>query len=480
MAPKRHLHNAPRPNQSGNAYTALVDLPHDGSDPIFEGRDGKVDGIDDNSLVNASQSVSAAAASPPQSPNNDPTAMVLQFTRDSFGSSGTMAENFIKTAMETIENTNERYHDTQDYIKKTCDDIHDLVIDNNDNTQRHIAALLKPLYNQMESVLQKMDMVLDENTALHIAYKNSRTETGALKAAVDTLTRKIDEHAVSSAPTSPTMTASPTSMEEMTMQLCVVQHDIQDVLEAVRNPPSKRKRRTSNQDTEPTMPTNRKPATNRQRDASPEHSMMHSKHATTAAQDALDALMIKYPPCPLAISSTDATTNPLPESPAAQDTTRPGAPTTAPVENAGWKTVGGKATQKKMESEKADNKQTTKTTSHTHTMKNGGRGKNTHQPHKSSTPTKKTWAEVVKSGGINVQIVLGNGNLGSATSTARRGERRGGVVRRLVQKPGVGERGEVGKGRGGTKAAIVGGADVKGSKGEGGTGSGGGDGPKVL
>jgi hypothetical protein len=428
MAPKRHLHNAPRHKQSGHAYTALVDLPHDGSDSTFDGRDGKGDGIDDNSLVNASQSISAAAASPPQSPNNDPIAMALQITTDSFGSFGTMVENFMKTATEAIVNTDAQYHDTQDYIKKTCDDIDDLVIDNNDNTQRHIATLLKPLYNQMESVLQKMDMVLDENTELRTAYNNSRTETAALKAAVDTLTRKIDKYAISSAPASPNLIASPTSMEEMTMQLCIVQHDIQDVLEAVRNPPGKRKRRTSNQDTESTMPTNQRLATNRQRDASPEHSMMHSKHATTAAQDALDALMIKYLPRPLAISSTNATTNPPPESPAAQDTTLPDAPTTAPAETAGWKTVGGKATQKKMESEKADNKQMTRTASHTHTTKNGGRGKNTHQPHKSSIPTKKTWAEVVRCGGINVQIVLGNGNLGPATSTVRRGERHGGAV----------------------------------------------------
>jgi hypothetical protein len=85
------------------------------------------------------------------------------------------------------------------------------------------------------------------------------------------------------------------------MQVSVVQHDIQDVLEAIRNPPGKRKRRTSNQDAEPTTPTNQRPATNRRRAASPEHNMMHSKHATSTAQDALGALKIKYPPRPLVI-----------------------------------------------------------------------------------------------------------------------------------------------------------------------------------
>jgi hypothetical protein len=37
---------------------------------------------------------------------------------------------------------------------------------------------------------------------------------------------------------------------------------------------------------------------------------------------------------------------------------------------------------------------------------------------------KKTWADVVKAGGINVQIVLGNGNLGLVPQR-KRGERRG-------------------------------------------------------
>jgi hypothetical protein len=68
--------------------------------------------------------------------------------------------------------------------------------------------------------------------------------------------------------------------------------------------------------------------------------MMHSKYATSAAQDALDALMIKYPLRPLAITSTEVTTNPPANSPAVQDTTLPNAPTTtAPADNDGWKTV---------------------------------------------------------------------------------------------------------------------------------------------
>jgi hypothetical protein len=99
-------------------------------------------------------------------------------------------------------------------------------------------------------------MAWTENTALREAYHVSREETPALNAAVDSLTQKIDEQCTILAPPSPDLSASPTTMEEMTMQLSVVQHDIQDILEAIRNPPGKRKRCTSNQDAEPTMPIN--------------------------------------------------------------------------------------------------------------------------------------------------------------------------------------------------------------------------------
>jgi hypothetical protein len=75
------------------------------------------------------------------------------------------------------------------------------------------------------------------------------------------------------------------------------------------------------------------------------------------------------------------------------------------------------------------------------TMKNGGRGTNTHQPRTNPPSAKKTWAEVIKSGGINVQIVLGNGNLGLTTPTKMRGERHGGAARRLTKRKEDGERG---------------------------------------
>jgi hypothetical protein len=86
-----------------------------------------------------------------------------------------------------------------------------------------------------------MDAVLNNNTELRAACDASRAETAALKPAVETLTQKFDEQIAIPAPPLPDLMASSTMMEEMMMQLSVIKHDIQDVLEAVHNPPGKRK-----------------------------------------------------------------------------------------------------------------------------------------------------------------------------------------------------------------------------------------------
>jgi regulator of replication initiation timing len=108
-------------------------------------------------------------------------------------------------------------------------------------TQLCLAKLEDNVNNNFDKLLQKMDAAWTENTALHKAYHTSREETAALKAAVDALRKRIDRTITTTTPPSPATMSSPTTMEEMTMQLSVVQHDIQDVLEAVYNPPGKRK-----------------------------------------------------------------------------------------------------------------------------------------------------------------------------------------------------------------------------------------------
>jgi hypothetical protein len=81
--------------------------------------------------------------------------------------------------------------------------------------------------------------------------------------------------------------------------------------------------------------------------------------------------------------------------------------------------------------------------------KNSGRGKNSYQLRPKTTSAEKTWADVVKAGGINVQIVLGNGNLGLATHIKKRGERQGRAAWRLARKREDGERGAIVRGRDG-------------------------------
>jgi chromosome segregation ATPase len=223
-------------------------------------------------------------------------------------------------------------------------DIEKRVIGLSESQHQLFEDAFQAVVDKLDNLTRKVDKMALEEVALRKAYSQSTAETAALKATIATLTKQLDEHIVLPALPLPDTAISPSAMEEMTMQLSHVQHDIKDVLEAVRNPPGKRKRRGSDQNTGPTTLTNQQLATNKKRDLSPEHSLMHSQHATSAAQDALDALMCKYPPCPLAITSTEATTDHLPGSNAAQDTTLPNAPTTTgPVEKDGWKTVEGKA-----------------------------------------------------------------------------------------------------------------------------------------
>jgi hypothetical protein len=143
----------------------------------------------------------------------------------------------------------------------------------------------------------------------------SREKTAALKAAVDNLMRKFNDYITISAPPWLDTIASSTSMEEMMMQLYIIQNDIQDILEAVHNPPGKRKQCTSNQDSKPIMPTlkNRQLATQKPWDTSPEYSPIYSCYATTATQEVLDSLIIKYPPCQLTTAITSATPTPPPD-----------------------------------------------------------------------------------------------------------------------------------------------------------------------
>jgi hypothetical protein len=80
-----------------------------------------------------------------------------------------------------------------------------------------------------------------EEVAIRKAYRQSTAKTAALKATVDTLMKQLNECIVILASPLLDLVTSPSAMEEMMMQLSYVQHDIQDVLATIRNPPSKRR-----------------------------------------------------------------------------------------------------------------------------------------------------------------------------------------------------------------------------------------------
>jgi SMC interacting uncharacterized protein involved in chromosome segregation len=102
------------------------------------------------------------------------------------------------------------------------------------------------LNSKIDTLLHKMDATCTENTVLRQAYHASREETAALKAAVDTLMKKLDKNIATTILPSPETITSPSAIEEMMMQLSHIQHDIQDVLDTIHKPPGKRMGCTSN------------------------------------------------------------------------------------------------------------------------------------------------------------------------------------------------------------------------------------------
>jgi regulator of replication initiation timing len=238
-----------------------VDLPDDGSDSTFDGRDGKVDESDGFSAGNMLQRApSAAPEAPPPSP---------RYTDD-------YRESPVRKWRIALANEAAQAHVFRAEIDCSAENILPYCAANV-ATATHLEWLLEKrtgaigeemesafqvVFDKLDNLTRKVDKMALEEVALRKAYCQSTAETAALKATVDTLTKQLDECIVILASPLPDLATSPSAMEEMTMQLSHVQHDIQDVLEAVRNPPGKRKRRGSDQNTGPTTPTNQRLATN--------------------------------------------------------------------------------------------------------------------------------------------------------------------------------------------------------------------------
>jgi hypothetical protein len=232
-----------------------VDLPEDGSNSTFDGRDGKVDESNGFSAGNTLQRVpSAASEAPPPPP---------RYT-DEYGESPVR-----KWRMELV-NDGVRAHVFGADIDCSAENILQycaanaaigahlewLIEQRTGAIGAEMESAFQTVFDKLENLTRKVDKMALEEVALRKAYRQSTAETAAVKATVDTLMKQLDEHIAFPALPLPDPTTSPSAVEEMTMQLSHVQHDIQDVLEAVRNPPGKGKRRGSDQNTGPTIPTN--------------------------------------------------------------------------------------------------------------------------------------------------------------------------------------------------------------------------------
>jgi regulator of replication initiation timing len=228
MPPKHREPRAPRPKASGNAFQALVDPPNDGNDLSLDGGDGKVDGTDERSAVNAPQRVftagTPAAASPSQTPSGDSPLRIWRCELIAAAVDTIVHDGPLDCSPEAI------YH----YTAASLCAIEQAHIE----TQLHLAKIEDNVYNNFDKLFQKMDAAWTENTALREAYRASREETAALKAAVEALTKRIDETITTNAPPSPATATSSTTMEEMTMQLSVMQHDIHDDTATATPPPA--------------------------------------------------------------------------------------------------------------------------------------------------------------------------------------------------------------------------------------------------
>ncbi|KAI5821470.1 hypothetical protein BZA77DRAFT_348666 [Pyronema omphalodes] len=293
---------------------------------------------------------------------------------------------------------------------------------------------LLPILNRLNNTVKETARKYEEQR------RATRAETTQLKESISALTAQIIElkTAAPQIPPSPTIDViTSTVVEEMSLHLLDVQRDIQDVLDVVRDSAGKRKRACSESsdsiDASIMTPTVQGHSAQKPRSTWPVHTVMHSRHATTAAQEVLDALSGSSSSSPV-IQQIIKASDSEPNSNTKPDTTPSNVGNAAPESTDKWRIVEGKrARRKKKATGSGPRQQTVQQNENPPKQQNGARGKKQHQPIMKHHSGNKTWADVVRSGGINVQIILGNDNLRPTTPVKvkeQRGERRGENSRR--------------------------------------------------
>jgi hypothetical protein len=216
MPSKHHQLCTLCPKTTGNTFQALIDPPHDRNDLSLDGGNERMKGSDNNTIVNVRPCDSGPLA-------------ILPYP-DGLLPARTNIEDRLEHLLDISMKIGYSVQSNSDYITEQLGNIDT----NNDDC-------FEVLSNKIDSLLQKMDAFWSENIALHEAYHASREETAVLKVAIDTLTKKLDENIAISAPPLPATMTTSTTMEEMMMQLSYIKNNIQDVLDAICNPPGKRK-----------------------------------------------------------------------------------------------------------------------------------------------------------------------------------------------------------------------------------------------
>jgi hypothetical protein len=239
MLPKPGQLCTPQPKQSGNAFQALVDLPDDGSDPTFDGRDGIVDGTDDNSVV----IVNPCDCRPPASkqlehnePIEDNIVLLSNQINDCEAMHYKNQQHLYDIEMRVMGLSNNQQQNFEE-VNNKVDNLLQEVERRTSAIGDEIESTFQTVLEKLENLTKQVDKTALEEVALRKAYHQSSPKTAALKATVDTLTKQLNECIIIPASPLPDLVTSPSAMEEMTMQLSHIQH----VLAAIRNPPVKRK-----------------------------------------------------------------------------------------------------------------------------------------------------------------------------------------------------------------------------------------------
>ena len=197
MSPKQRQNNARRSKRYENAYNVLADPPHDGPNPIIDGGDGIVDEVDGNFAGKPFQSVVLAGSPVPSASTKQKQATTEPSLFSKYRRQIVSAVNEAASHDDNYATLDQLFADNwTEFIGASYLGVHQTYQD----TQRRFNTLEESIRNNNDAIHGRFDVMMTkfndllfENATLREAYNSTQAETAALKAAVDALTKKIDE-----------------------------------------------------------------------------------------------------------------------------------------------------------------------------------------------------------------------------------------------------------------------------------------------